>query len=340
VDTPGIHRPRTLLGQRLNDVVEASLSDVDAIAFLLPADQAIGPGDRRILSRLRSDFARKDKDGKWIWRKPLIAVVTKIDQLSKGQLVDKLLEIGAFADFSQIVPVSALEADNVDEVAQVLIDAMPEGPQLYPDDQLTEERPEDMIAELVRGAYLEELDDELPHSLAVRVESIEPDPEGGRDTVHIGIYVERDSQKPIVIGRGAEHLVRVKKKLRTAVNRTMFTVHKDGHLETPSLTGTILPGVTRNSLIALAQDHGRDVVETMIRLDTLLDDIRSGEVTEVFACGTAAIITPIGRFKSENFDVQVADGGSGKVTMDFRNELLGIQLGEIEDPHDWMWKVC
>lgn len=221
VDTPGIHRPRTLLGQRLNDVVEASLSDVDAIAFLLPADQAIGPGDRRILSRLRSDFARKDKNGKWIWRKPLIAIVTKIDQLGKSQLVDKLLEIGAFADFSQIVPVSAMEADNVDEVAQVLIDAMPEGPQLYPDDQLTEERPEDMIAEMVRGAYLEELNDELPHSLAVRVESIEPDPEGGRDTVQIGIYVERDSQKPIVIGRGAEHLVRVKKKLRTAVNRTM-----------------------------------------------------------------------------------------------------------------------
>ena len=221
VDTPGIHRPRTLLGQRLNDVVEASLSDVDAIAFLLPADQAIGPGDRRILSRLRSEFARKDKDGKWNWRRPLIAVVTKIDQLDKGQLVDKLLEIGAFADFSQIVPVSALESDNVDEVAQVLTDAMPEGPQLYPDDQLTEERPEDMIAEMVRGAYLEELDDELPHSLAVRVESIDPDPEGGRDTIHIGIYVERDSQKPIVIGRGAEHLVRVKKKLRTAVNRTM-----------------------------------------------------------------------------------------------------------------------
>ena len=221
VDTPGIHRPRTLLGQRLNDVVEASLSDVDAIAFLLPADQAIGPGDRRILSRLRSDFARKDKDGKWNWRRPLIAVVTKIDQLDKGQLVDKLLEIGAFADFSQIVPVSALESDNVDEVAQVLTDAMPEGPQLYPVDQLTEERPEDMIAEMVRGAYLEELDDELPHSLAVRVESIDPDPDGGRDTIHIGIYVERDSQKPIVIGRGAEHLVRVKKKLRTAVNRTM-----------------------------------------------------------------------------------------------------------------------
>lgn len=119
----------------------------------------------------------------------------------------------------------------------------------------------------------------------------------------------------------------------------MFTVHKDGHLETPSLTGTILPGVTRRSVIQLAKDHGRDVVETMIKLDDLLKDIKSGEVTEVFACGTAAIITPIGRFKSEKFDVTVSNNESGKFTVDLRNELLGIQLGEIEDPHNWMWKV-
>jgi branched-chain amino acid aminotransferase len=120
----------------------------------------------------------------------------------------------------------------------------------------------------------------------------------------------------------------------------MFTVHKDGHLETPSLTGTILPGVTRRSVIQLAKDHGRDVVETMIKLDDLLADIKSGEVTEVFACGTAAIVTPIGRFKSEKFDVTVGNNESGKFTTDLRNELLGIQLGEIEDPHNWMWKVC
>ena len=120
----------------------------------------------------------------------------------------------------------------------------------------------------------------------------------------------------------------------------MMIVHKDGHIETPSLTGNILPGVTRRSLIQLAQDKGHDVVETMIKLDDLLEDIKSGEVTEVFACGTAAIIAPIGRFKSEKFDVTVAGGEPGELTMDLRNTLLGIQLGEIEDPHNWMWKVC
>ncbi|RBP99328.1 branched-chain amino acid aminotransferase [Bifidobacterium xylocopae] len=120
----------------------------------------------------------------------------------------------------------------------------------------------------------------------------------------------------------------------------IFTVHRDGHLETPSLTGTILPGVTRRSIIELAQDEGHEVSERMIKMDDLLADIRSGEVTEVFACGTAAIITPIGRFKSDEADVTVADGESGSFTMHLRDKLLGIQLGEVDDPHDWMWKVC
>ncbi|MDF7665133.1 GTPase Era [Bifidobacterium sp. ESL0745] len=253
VDTPGIHRPRTLLGQRLNDVVDESLSDVDEIAFLLPADQEIGPGDKRILSRLRSEFARKvDGDengkknnnnkngngsqntkqesdhehGKFVWKVPLIAIVTKIDELNRQELMAKLIEISQFADFTDVVPVSALERDNVAEVKRVLIENMPEGPQMYPDDQITEEKPEDTIAELVRGAFLEELDDELPHSLAVVVDSIDrpgesdnPETEDGKAHVMVSIYVERDSQKPIIIGHRAEHLVQVKKRLRTAVNR-------------------------------------------------------------------------------------------------------------------------
>ena len=226
VDTPGIHRPRTLLGQRLNDVVDESLADVDAIAFLLPADQEIGPGDKRILSRLRAEFATKRDDGSFSWKVPLIAIVTKIDELDREQLIAKLIQINEFADFTDIVPVSALQHDNLTEVRNVLIDNMPEGPQMYPADQITEERPEDTIAELVRGAFLEELDDELPHSLAVVVDSIEYPEDNetgeaydGKVEVIVSIYVERDSQKPIIIGKGAEHLVRVKKKLRTPVNR-------------------------------------------------------------------------------------------------------------------------
>ncbi|PST46506.1 GTPase Era [Bifidobacterium callitrichos] len=226
VDTPGIHRPRTLLGQRLNDIVDESLSDVDEVAFLLPADQEIGPGDKRILSRLRSDFAVKKDDGTFTWKIPLIAIVTKIDELSREQLVAKLIEINEFADFADIVPVSALEHDNLDEVRNVLIEHTPEGPQMYPADQVSEERPEETIAELIRGAFLEQLDDELPHSLAVVVDSIEYPQDNetgetydGKAEVHVSIYVERDSQKPIIIGRGAEHLTAVKKRLRTPVNR-------------------------------------------------------------------------------------------------------------------------
>lgn len=226
VDTPGIHRPRTLLGQRLNDIVDESLADVDVIAFLLPGDQEIGPGDRRILSRLRTDFATKREDGTWRWRVPLIAIVTKIDELDRSQLIDKLIEVNEFADFADIVPVSALERDNLAEVRNVLIDHMPEGPQMYPAEQISEERPEETIAELIRGAFLEQLDDELPHSLAVVVDSIERPVDNetgqaydGKADVHVSIYVERDSQKPIIIGRGAANLTAVKKRLRTPVNR-------------------------------------------------------------------------------------------------------------------------
>lgn len=119
----------------------------------------------------------------------------------------------------------------------------------------------------------------------------------------------------------------------------MFVVHRDGHIETPCLTGTILPGVTRRSLIELLNDRGLKVCEMMIRMDDLVNDIRTGDVTEIFACGTAAIVTPIKRLKSANFDVTVATGEAGTLTMQLREQLLGIQLGEVEDSHNWMWRV-
>lgn len=225
VDTPGIHRPRTLLGQRLNDMVDESLSDADAIAFLLPADQEIGSGDKRILSRLRSVFSRKDENGQWQWTKPVIGVLTKIDGLNRSELVEKLIGMDQFGNFTEIVPVSAREYDNVDEVRAVFAQQMPEGPQMYPTEQKSEETAQDTIAELIRGVFLEQLDDELPHSLAVTVDDIvypadNDDSDGdGRAQVYASIYIERSSQKPIILGKGAENLVRVKKKLRTPINR-------------------------------------------------------------------------------------------------------------------------
>ncbi|NEG69231.1 branched-chain amino acid aminotransferase [Bifidobacterium choloepi] len=146
------------------------------------------------------------------------------------------------------------------------------------------------------------------------------------------------------IAQGCEQVCFVDAATKTYLEElggmNMMIVHKDGHVETPSLNGNILPGVTRRSLIQLMADEGRDVVETMIELDQLLEDIKSGEVTEVFACGTAAIITPIGRFKSDKFDIEVNGGKPGELTTKLREQLLGIQMGEIEDPHNWMWKVC
>lgn len=250
VDTPGIHRPRTLLGQRLDDMVTDALSEIDAVLFLLPANQQIGPGDRRILSKLRGQFAARShnntsaptdetqsttpatttasSDGTTAtarshdqWKVPVIAVLTKIDEVKPPEMAARLLELSQLADFSQIVPVSSVTKDNIPELERVLFDAMPEGPQMYPESMLADESPEEAIAEQIRGAFLKDLNDELPHSLVVHVDEILPPDEedpSGKYTVIVTIYVERKSQKPIIIGRRASRLVRVKKRVRTAVN--------------------------------------------------------------------------------------------------------------------------
>jgi GTP-binding protein Era len=227
VDTPGIHRPRTLLGQRLDDMVKDALSEVDAVCFVLPADQKLGPGDQRILHQLGSQFAKPHEpftSAKY-WRKPVIAIITKIDRLSKADLINKIMEIDQFGHFTQIVPVSALKGDNVDEVARVLISSVPIGPKMYPDSVVTEESEKRKISEIVRGALLSKLTDELPHSLAVVTDEIIRPEEGETDEngrpapirVLVTLYVERDSQKPIIIGHHAQNLIWVRAKTRTAL---------------------------------------------------------------------------------------------------------------------------
>lgn len=232
VDTPGVHRPRTLLGERLNDLVRETLTEVDVVGFCLPADQKIGPGDRHIAQDLIE--MRQGRRGPRV-----IAIVTKCDLVSRERIGEHLLEVADLLEFDDIVPISAVTGRQVDLLLEVIAKNLPVGPVLYPEDQLTEEDDEDRIAELIREAALEGVRDELPHSLAVVVEEIvETDPDGdpfavmepgtGRLVVRASIFVERDSQKGIIIGRGGSHLREVGSRAREEINRLLGRrVHLD-----------------------------------------------------------------------------------------------------------------
>ncbi|GGB91838.1 GTPase Era [Cellulomonas carbonis] len=206
VDTPGLHRPRTLLGERLNDLVRDTLTEVDVAVFCLPADQRVGPGDRYIAQQL-TDLARGRA------ATPVVAVATKADLVPKGRLAEHLLEVAGLGEWADVVPVSAVEGYQVGTLVDVLVRHLPPGPALYPDGELTDEPEAVMVAELVREAALEGVRDELPHSLAVVVDEIVPregrDGSDGRPPmldVRVHLFVERDSQKAIVIGKGGSRL--------------------------------------------------------------------------------------------------------------------------------------
>ncbi len=216
VDTPGLHRPRTLLGQRLNDVVRETLTEVDVIGFCVPADQKVGPGDRFIAHELAE-----------VRRTPKVAVVTKTDLVGRDQLAEQLMAVSALTDFAEVVPVSAKSGDQVALLADLLVALMPPGPELYPGGELTDEPEATMVAELVREAVLEGVRDELPHSLAVVVEEMTPREGRPADRplldVRVELYVERPSQKAIVIGRGGERLRDVGTKARGQIERLLGT---------------------------------------------------------------------------------------------------------------------
>ncbi len=221
VDTPGMHRPRTLLGQRLDDVVRTTWAEVDVIAFCTPADEAAGPGDRFILRELAG--AR---------RPPLLAVVTKTDLATPGELTQKLVEVSALADFADVVPTSAVSAYQVGLLADLLIARLPEGPQLYPDGELTDQPEQVMIAELIREAALDGVRDELPHSIAVTIEEMRP--RANRSDlldVYATLFVERPSQKAIVIGHRGERLKRVGTTARAHIEALLGTkIYLDLHV--------------------------------------------------------------------------------------------------------------
>jgi GTPase len=214
VDTPGLHRPRTLLGQRLNDLVLETLREVDAVGFCLPADEKVGPGDRFISSQLAA-----------VRGTPVVALATKADTVDRGRLAEHLLAASRLGDWADVVPVSAVRGYQVDVVADVLVSQLPAGPPLYPDGQLTDEPEAVMVAELVREAALEGVHDELPHSLAVVVEEMSPRQErdDGMLDVYAVLFVERESQKGIVIGRGGARLRDVGTRARAHIEALLGT---------------------------------------------------------------------------------------------------------------------
>ena len=217
VDTPGLHRPRSLLGQRLNDLVRETLLGVDVIGFCLPSDQRIGPGDTFIANDLL--------DLHQVRRVPVVAIATKADAVSRDRLAEHLVAIDQLGDWAAIIPCSAVRGDQVDEVADLLASYLPESPPLYPPDQLHDEPTLVMIAELVREAALEGVRDELPHSLAVQVEEIVPRPDRPEDDplsdVRVNVFVERPSQKAIIIGRGGSRLREVGSNARQGIEEVL-----------------------------------------------------------------------------------------------------------------------
>jgi GTPase len=222
VDTPGLHKPRTLLGERLNAIVRETLGEVDVVGFCVPADQPVGPGDRFLaaeLSQLRS---------------PVLAVVTKSDAVDRERLGAQLLAVSKLGEWAEVVPVSAVTGFQVDLLTDLLVQRLPEGPNLYPEGELTDEPEATLIAELIREAALEGVRDELPHSIAVLVEEMVPR-EGRTDgliDIYATIYVERDSQKPIVLGRGGARMKEIGTRSRAAISRLLGSpVYLDLHVK-------------------------------------------------------------------------------------------------------------
>lgn len=220
VDTPGLHKPRTLLGQRLNDLVEQVLGDVDVIGFCVPATEKVGPGDRRIAESL-DGYSRAKK----------VAIVTKTDAATRDQITERLIEVDSLReDWAAVIPLSAVAHEQLDVLTDQLLELMPIGPALYPEGVVTDESDEDRIAEIIREAALDGVRDELPHSIAVVVQDVAAREDSDLTDIYADIVVERDSQKAIIIGRKGSRLADVGRRARAGIepligSRVFLSLH-------------------------------------------------------------------------------------------------------------------
>ncbi len=209
VDTPGVHRPRTLLGERLNDMVQGVLADVDVIAMCVPATDKVGPGDRFIHQAIM-EAPRAKK----------VALVTKVDEATKQQIAERLIELDQLGEWDLLIPISAVSGEQLDVLVTELIALMPQSDPLYPETDRFDDDEDTRIGELIREAALEGVRDELPHSLAVTIEERNVR-EDGLERIFANLVVERDSQKSIVIGKGGSRLKDIGSRARAEIEKDL-----------------------------------------------------------------------------------------------------------------------
>ncbi|WP_449260241.1 GTPase Era [Enterococcus casseliflavus] len=208
IDTPGIHKPKHRLGDFMVETAYSALREVDVTLFMISADQKRGKGDDFIIERLRQS------------QTPVFLVINKIDKVHPDALLAIIEDYSSQMDFAEIVPISATEGNNFETLMKLLIEEMPEGPQYFPEDQITDHPEYFIVSELVREKVLLLTRDEVPHSVAVVVDSMKRD---HNDKVHIQatIIVERDSQKGIIIGKGGKMLKQIGTKARLDIEHLL-----------------------------------------------------------------------------------------------------------------------
>lgn len=204
LDTPGIHKPRHKLGERMVEIAQSSLYDADVIYYLVDVTYEFGPGEQYILQQLQKTSA------------PVFLILNKIDRLEKAGVLALIAQWQKRMEFAEIFPLSAKMGDNVEQLVATTFNYLEEGPQFYPADSVTDQPEEIVIAELIREQILEATRDEVPHSIAVIVEQMKLQDDG---KIYVGatIYVERDSQKGIIIGRGGMMLRKIGSKARREI---------------------------------------------------------------------------------------------------------------------------
>ncbi|MGX7173678.1 GTPase Era [Enterococcus ratti] len=204
IDTPGIHKPKHRLGDFMVDAAYSALKEVDAVLFMISADQTRGHGDDFIIERLKNI------------QSPVYLVINKIDKVHPDELLSKIEDYSTQMAFAQVVPVSATQGNNVERLMDILVEEMPVGPQYFPDDQVTDHPEYFIVSELIREKVLILTRDEVPHSVAVVVDTMKRN-ENNKIQIQATIIVERDSQKGIIIGKGGKMLKEIGTKARKEI---------------------------------------------------------------------------------------------------------------------------